>query len=146
MPISDAHVGRTYPPTRPYTVSRAKIVEFARALGDDNPAYTGAEPVAPPTFAAVLAADAWGALFDDPELDMRLSRTMHADQRFAWRRPMRVGDEVTSTLTIERVRQRANSAFVTIAVALTTTDGVDLCTATSTLLHTWPVEHDEEDA
>ena len=33
-------------------VSAAKIAEFARALGDDNPAYAGDAPIAPPTFAA----------------------------------------------------------------------------------------------
>ena len=144
MPISEAHVGKTYPPTQPYLVTAGKIHEFARALGDENPAYAGAEPVAPPTFAAVLAADAWGALFDDPELDLALSQTMHTNQKFAWRRPLRAGDEVVATLTIDGVRARANTAFVTIAVLLATTAGEELCTASSTLLHAWPVENEEE--
>lgn len=138
MPITDADVGRTYPPTSPYTVSRAKIAEFASALGDTNPAYAGAAPVAPPTFAAVLAAEAWGALFADPGLDLQLKRTLHYDQRFAWTRPMRAGDDVTARLTIEKVRVRGLTAFITVAVYLTTTAGEALCTATSTLLHTWP--------
>jgi acyl dehydratase len=137
MPISDAHVGRSYPATAPYEVSRAKIAEFAAALGDaDNPAYAGDDPIAPPTFAAVLAAAAWDGLFDDPELGLSLSRTVHADQRFAWRRPLRAGDLVSATLTIEKVRVRGAAAFVTIAVVLSTTDGEELCTASSTLVHT----------
>ena len=140
MPISDAHAGRTYPPTAPYGVSRAKIAEFAAALGDDAAAYAGPEPIAPPTFAAVLAADAWGALFADPELGLQLSRTIHTDQRFAWRRPLRAGDEVTATLTIDKVRRRGDTAFITVSVTLATTAGETVCTATSTLLHTWPSE------
>ena len=137
MPISDAHVGRSYPATAPYEVSRAKIAEFAAALGDaDNPAYAGDDPIAPPTFAAVLAAAAWDGLFDDPELGLSLSRTVHADQRFAWRRPLRAGDLVSATLTIEKVRVRGAAAFVTVAVVLSTTDGEELCTASSTLVHT----------
>lgn len=140
MPISDAQVGRRYPPTPAYAVGRAKIAEFAAALGDDNPAYRGPEAVAPPTFAAVLAAEAWGALFSDPELGLALHRTMHADQRFAWRRPLRAGDEVTATLTIEKVRTRGPAAFITVSVVLATTDGEEVCTATSTLLHTSPEE------
>ncbi len=136
MPISDAHVGRSYPATAPYEVSRAKIAEFAAALGDaDNPAYAGADPIAPPTFAVLLSSAAWGALFDDPELELALSRTVHADQKFAWQRPLRAGDEVTAQLTIEQVRARGPMAIVTIAVRLATTAGEDVCTATSTLMH-----------
>ncbi len=137
--ISDAHVGRTYPPTEPYVVSREKIAEFADALGDDNPAYRGDAPVAPPTFAAVLAAKAWGGLFGDPELDMKLSPTIHADQRFEWTRQLRAGDAVTAMLSIDKVRARGNTAFVTVSVALDAA-GDTVCRAISTLLHTWPEE------
>lgn len=136
MSLSEAHIGRSYPPTEPYQISRAKIAEFAGALGDgDNPAYRGATPIAPPTFAAVLSSAAWGAIFDDPELDLALSRTVHTDQRFTWARPLRAGDEVTAQLTIEQVRLRGLMAIVTIAVRLTTIEGEDVCTATSTLMH-----------
>lgn len=144
MPITDAHVGRSYPPTDPYLVSRAKIAEFAAALGDPNAAYAGPEPVAPPTFAAVLAARAWSALFEDAELHLELSRTIHTEQRFTWVRPLCAGDEVTATLTIDKVRFRANTAFLTLSVVLRTRAGDELCTAESTLLRTWPPEHEEE--
>lgn len=136
--ISAAHVGRTYPATRPYVVSRAKVAEFAAALGDESPAYRDEEAIAPPTFAAVLAAEAWGALFGDPDLDLSLERTVHGDQRFTWTRPLRVGDEVASTLGIDKVVARGNAAFVTVTVDLRTTDGEHVCSAASTLVHTWP--------
>ena len=140
MPITPEHVGRTYPPAPPYEVSRAKIAEFAGALLDENPAYAGASPVAPPTFAAVIAAQAWGPFFDDPELGLELKRTMHADQRFDLTRPLRVGDVVVATLTIEKVRNRGSVAMVTIRVDLATTGGEALGAATSTLLHNGPEE------
>lgn len=136
MPISEDHVGRSYPATAPYEVSRAKIAEFAAALGDDNPAYAGDAPMAPPTFAVVLAAAAWDAMFADPELGLSLSRTVHVDQKFTWQRPLRAGDQVTAALTIEKVRARGATAIIGIAVALSTTDGEALCTAASTLMHT----------
>lgn len=136
MPISEVHVGRSYPATPPYQVSRAKIAEFAAALGDSgNPAYGGDTPIAPPTFAVLLSSSAWGALFDDPELGLALSRTVHVDQRFNWARPLRSGDEVTARLAIEQVRLRGPMAIITIAVQLATTAGEDVCTATSTLMH-----------
>lgn len=137
MPISEAHVGRTYPATPGYEVSRAKIAEFAAALGDGaNPAYAGDTPIAPPTFAVLLSSAAWGALFDDPELGISLSRTVHGDQRFTWARPLRAGDEVTATMRIDQVRLRGPMAIVTVSVQLATTAGENLCTATSTLVHT----------
>lgn len=121
-------------------MSRAKIAEFATALADTNPAYDDeVEPViAPPTFAAVIAAQAWGPFFDDPELGLALVRTIHAEQRFDVVRPLREGDDVVATLTITRVRSRGATDMVTIAVRLDTVDGEPLGTATSMLIHTHP--------
>lgn len=72
MSISSHDVGRTYPTTDPYLVTAEKIRELATALGDNAPAYRGDDPIAPPTFAMVLASRAWEALFDDEQLDLRL--------------------------------------------------------------------------
>lgn len=138
--INSSHVGRSYPATPPYIVSSAKIAEFAAALKDDNPAYAGVDALAPPTFAAVIAAQAWGPLFAGDELGLELQRTMHADQRFALNRPLKVGDEVVATLTIEKVRNRGSVAMVTIRVDLRTTSGEELGSTTSTLLHNGPEE------
>jgi acyl dehydratase len=136
VPISPDHVGRTYPPTAPYTVSAAKIAEFADALGDSNPAYAGEDPVAPPTFAAVLGAAAWDALFADPELELALQRVVHADQTFAWHRPVRTGDTVEGVLTIDRVRCRGAMEIVGVTVRLATLDGEPLVDSSSTFVHT----------
>lgn len=141
MSITSDDVGRSYPATRPYRVSRAKIAEFAAALGDGNPAYADADdavPIAPPTFAAVIAAQAWEALFDDPELGLELRHTIHADQRFDIVRPFREGDDVVARLTVEKVRSRGDTDMVTVGVAMSTTAGEPLCTATSQFIHARP--------
>lgn len=39
MALNPDFIGRTYPPSEPYLVGREKIREFARAIGDVNPAY-----------------------------------------------------------------------------------------------------------
>lgn len=135
MPMTAEHAGRTYPPAPTYRVSRAKIAEFAAALKDDNPAYRGESPVAPPTFAALIAAQAWDALFADEELGLALHRVVHADQTFDFHRPLVEGDDVVAQLTIERVRNRAGLDMVTILVALSV-DGEPVCDARSTLMHT----------
>lgn len=133
--MSEQHVGRKYPPTAPYLVTAVKIAEFATALGDDNPSYFGDDPIAPPTFAVVIAFDAWDLLFNDPELDVALRRVLHGDQRFDFVRPLRDGDVVTATLTIDKYRSRGASEWITLSILIATTDGEEVCTATSTLLH-----------
>jgi acyl dehydratase len=136
VPITENHVGRTYPPTEPYRVSAAKIAEFAVALGDQNPAYAGETPDAPPTFAAVLGAAAWEALFADPELDLTLQRVVHADQTFVWHRPLRAGDTVTGVLSIDKVRCRGAMEIVGVTVRLATLDGEPVVDSSSTFVHT----------
>ncbi len=138
MPISEQHVGRTYPPTAPYEVSAAKIGEFARALGDDNPVYAAdldEPPVAPPTFVAVIAAAAWDSLFGDGELDLALRRVVHADQRFDYVRPLRAGDRVSATLSIDKVRVRGEVDIIGISVQVDTVGGEQVCRASSTFYH-----------
>jgi acyl dehydratase len=136
MPITEAHVGRSYPATAPYEVSAAKIAEFARALGDDNPAYAGERAMAPPTFVAVIAAHAWDSLFGDPELGLALHRVVHADQRFDYVRPLRAGDRITAVLSIERVRNRGEADVVSVSARVDTVDGEEICTVSSTFFHT----------
>lgn len=131
-------MGRTYAPTAPYEVSAAKIAEFAAALGDDNSSYPGENPAAPPTFAAVLGAAAWDALFADAELELELQRVVHADQTFVWHRPLRSGDTVSGVLTIDKVRCRGAMEIVGVTVRLTTLDGDPVVDSSSTFVHTRP--------
>jgi hypothetical protein len=137
MAISEAHAGRRYPPTPEYEVSATKIAEFAAALGEDGPRPDGPEQVAvaPPTFAAVIAATAWQAMFDDPELGLALRRIVHGDQRFTFGRPLRAGDRVRGTLTIDKVRSRGPADIVTATVEVTAVGGEPVCTATATFFH-----------
>jgi acyl dehydratase len=133
--INETHVGRSYPPTAPYEVSAAKIAEFAGALGDSNPAYRGERPVAPPTFVAVVAALAWESMFADAELGLALRRIVHGDQRFAYERPLRAGDRVTATLTIDKVRVRGTADIISSSVLVQTLEGERVCTADATFFH-----------
>lgn len=143
MPISTDHVGRTYPVSEPYRVSRAKIAEFASALGgseggDANSAYRGEDPMAPPTFAVVVAFRAWDDLFHDEELDVKLNRVVHANQSFAWQRQLREGDDITAQLRIDEIKFRGPSEWITITVDLATTEGELVCNASSTFVHSRP--------
>lgn len=135
MPISTEHAGRRYPPTAPYQVSAAKIGEFAAAIGDPNPAYSGELAIAPPTFAALVVHSAWQVMFDDAELGLALRRIVHADQRFTYRRPLRVGDRVVAVVTIDRVRSRDTADFITASARVETVEGEIVCTGSATFVH-----------
>jgi len=135
MAISEEHAGRSYPPTAPYEVSAAKITEFAAAIGDANPAYAGEQPLAPPTFVAVIASTAWESMFDDAELELALRRIVHGDQRFSYARPLRAGDRVTAALTIDKVRVRGTAEIITTTARVETVAGEFICTAGSTFFH-----------
>lgn len=134
MPISEEHAGREYPPTPPYEVTTAKIVELATALGERDE-QRGAPPEAPPTFAAVVTNAAWDAMFADPELELELSRIIHGDQRFRFVRALRAGDVVTATLRIDKVRVRAGSEMISSSVTVHDAAGEAVLTAEATFFH-----------
>ena len=39
MPVNPEYVGKSYPPTAPYSVGAAKIREFAEAVGAKDPVH-----------------------------------------------------------------------------------------------------------
>ncbi len=143
MPLDQSFVGRKYPPTPPYEVSREKIREFADAIGDPHPAYRDPEAaralghpdvIAPPTFGIVLSMRAGLQVVADPELGLDYSRVVHGEQRFAHSRPIRAGDRLVATTTIDAVRSVAGNDLLTTRVDVTTEDGEAVCSATSMLV------------
>src|SRR5581483_2317981 len=143
MPLDPSFVGRSYPPTPPYEVGREKIREFAEAVGDANPAYTDPEAakafghpdvIAPPTFPFIITYRAAAQVVQDPELGLDFSRVVHGDQRFAYTRPVRAGDRLSCTVTIEEITSRAGSDFLTTRTDIATEDGEPVVTARQKLV------------
>jgi len=64
-----------------------KVADFARAVGDDHPT------VPPPTFPVVLTAAFIERLVREL-LPVDRSRTVHGEQEYEYRRPLRVGDRL----------------------------------------------------
>ncbi|KAA9151654.1 FAS1-like dehydratase domain-containing protein [Microbacterium lushaniae] len=143
MPVNPQLVGRTFPPTAPYLVGREKVREFARAVFADAPVHTDAEAaralgyadvVAPPTFAMVIQDLTLQQLLGEPDAGIELSRTVHAEQRFRYTRPIVAGDELTATLTVGGVRSVGGNAMVTSETEMTDAAGAHVVTATTVLL------------
>jgi N-terminal half of MaoC dehydratase len=129
MPVSPDLAGRTFPPTQPYAVSSAKIRDFATAV------CATAHDVAPLTFPFVVAFEAMQQLMLDPDVGIELQNVIHRDQRFVQERPVRAGDELTATLTVESLRQAAGTDLINTATQIHDVEGKLVCTAYATLAH-----------
>ncbi len=143
MPLDQSFIGREYPPTEPYEVGREKIREFARAIKDDSPLHRDVEAaksagypdvIAPPTFAVILSMAAQDQIVEDDQLGVDYSRVVHGQQDFVHHRPIRAGDRLLTVAHVDDIKTRAGNDFLTIRVEITTTDGEQVCTATSMLV------------
>ena len=143
MAINRDYVGRVFPASAPYEVSRLKIAEFADAIGDPNPVYreTAAaraaghpDVVAPPTFAIVISMAAAGAAMADPDLGLNYAMVVHGEQRFSYLRPLTAGDVVTAQPTITEIRDAGRNVMMTTNTEIRTVTGELVCTAVSTLV------------
>ena len=143
MALDPGLVGRRYPPSAVYEVGRAKIAEFAGAIGDPSPVYRDVDAaralghpdvIAPPTFAIVVSLGAANVVLDDPEVELDYSRVVHGEQRFTHHRPIRAGDRLVATTTIEAARSVAGNDLLTARVDVATEDGEAVCTSLSMLV------------
>ncbi|KNE81626.1 MULTISPECIES: MaoC family dehydratase N-terminal domain-containing protein [Streptomyces] len=150
MALDQSFVGRAYPPTAPYEVGREKIREFAEAIGDPNPAYTEPDAaralghpdvIAPPTFVFSLTYRAAGQVVDDPQLGLDYSRVVHRDQRFVYSRPVRAGDRLSVTTSIDEVKTLAGNDIVDIRGDVHDAAGEHVVTAHTKIVSRAPEEN-----
>jgi acyl dehydratase len=143
MALHQSFVGRTYPATEPYLVSREKIREFAEAIGDPSPVYRSAEAaravghpevIAPPTFLVIVSQRASLRVIFDPELGLDYSRVVHGEQSFSYARPVRAGDLLVVDTTVDNIRSAAGNDILSLSSAISTVDGERVCTVRSTLV------------
>lgn len=143
MPVNPELVGREFAPTDPYLVGREKVREFARAVFADDPqhydpaaaqAFGYADVVAPPTFAMVVQDLTLQQLLAEPDSGIELSHVLHAEQRFAYTRPIVAGDELVAQLAVTGIRTLGGNAMVTSDAVVTDASGAHVVTATSVLL------------
>jgi acyl dehydratase len=136
-------VGREFPPTPAYLVGREKVREFARAVFADAPQHTDvaaaqalgfADVVAPPTFAMVIQDLTLQQLLSLEDSGIVLARTVHAEQRFTYSRPIVAGDELTAQLRVTGIRAMGPASMITSDAEIRDAAGEHVVTATSVLL------------
>ena len=143
MALNRDFVGRSFPPSAPYEVSRVKIREFATAIGDGNPDYLDPEAaralghpdvIAPPTFAIVISFTMGAQVVLDPGLGLNYAVVVHGEQSFSYSRPIAAGDVLVGTPTIVDIRDAGRNELLTWEAVITTLDGEHVCTAVNTLV------------
>ncbi|WP_433176488.1 MaoC family dehydratase N-terminal domain-containing protein [Actinoallomurus sp. CA-150999] len=141
MALNRDFIGRAFPPSEPYEVTRLKIREFADAIGDLNPIYRDSEAakaaghpdvIAPPTFPIVISIT--GAGLTDPELGLNYSMVVHGEQRFEYARPLHAGDIVTAESTIAGIRSIGRNERLDLQTVIKTVDGEHVCTAHNVII------------
>ena len=143
MAVNPELIGREFPPTSPYLVGREKVREFARAVFADAPQHTDvaaaraagfADVVAPPTFAMVVQDLTLQQLLGLEDSGIVLARTIHAEQKFAYSRPIVAGDELVGQLRVTGIRTMGGNSMITSEAAIKDAAGEHVVTATSVLL------------
>jgi acyl dehydratase len=142
VPLNHALKGKEYQEVE-FTVERDRVVQFAEAIGDDDPRSLDAEAakaegfadqLAPPTFPTVLQIMTSGQAVLDPELGLDYARVVHGEQEYEWRRPIAVGDVLKATPRIADIYARGPNEFLVTEAAITDQKGEVVCVARSTLL------------
>jgi acyl dehydratase len=143
LAINPDFVGRTFPPSAPYELSRVKLAEFADAIGDPNPLYRDRaaaveagfpDVIAPPTFPIVISMASSGQALADPALNLNYAMVVHGEQRFEYQRPLHAGDVVTAEVTISDVRDIGRNSVITTSTKISTVNGEHVCTAHAMLV------------
>jgi NAD(P)-dependent dehydrogenase (short-subunit alcohol dehydrogenase family)/acyl dehydratase/putative sterol carrier protein len=75
-----------------WQVDAAEFQAYARATGDENPSYFGAEPVAPPMYHVRAFNDLMHSLATDPELEIDMLRLVHGEHAMRFHKLVRHGD------------------------------------------------------
>ncbi|TDB90294.1 MaoC family dehydratase N-terminal domain-containing protein [Actinomadura sp. 7K534] len=141
MALNRDFIGRSFPPTEPYEVSRVKIREFADAIGDRNPVYRDQEAakaaghpdvIAPPTFPIVVSLG--NPALADPELNLNYAMVVHGEQRFEYTRPVRAGDVVTCTSTVTEIKSIGSNEKMVVETDIKTVEGELICKTFNTIV------------
>ena len=143
MALDRSFIGRTYPASPVYEVSREKIREFADSIGDANPLYRDADAaraagypdvIAPPTFVTIINLAAINVIINDPELGLDYGRMVHGAQNFTYHRPVHAGDRLVVVTHVDDIMSRAGNDFITMIAEIFTDQDERVITARAQLV------------
>ena len=133
MALNRELIGKQYGDV-PFEVERERVVQFADAIGDDDPRYRAEQLVAPPTFPTVMQIATGGQVVMDQALGLDYSRVVHGEQEYVIERPLRAGDRLTATPRIADIYARGPNEFLVVETVIRDAKGATVCTGRSTLI------------
>jgi hydroxyacyl-ACP dehydratase HTD2-like protein with hotdog domain len=111
--ISPDSIGRTFSGTK------SEIDAFCAVVGETNTS------IAPPTFSIRISLDQSEAILTSPEVGIKWDRLVHGDQKFEIKRPIKAGDVLTCSSTIESARAVAGNEIISVRSDISA--GTELC-------------------
>lgn len=149
-------IGRS--PQFEFPVERGKILEFARALKSDSPAFRGARAIAPPTF-LIVGGQIWGYSWEHPgdsplaSMGVNPAEQLHLEETYEYfGEPPRAGTLLSGELAllapVEKVGRRSGRlSIITTRTTFRREDGTPAATATQVIaqLHEHQRTHDAGD-
>ncbi len=134
MPLNFDLAGKAYESIE-RTVTAEQIAAYAAASGDGNPRHAiGPDQVAPVVFPVVPGFSELGRVVTDPELGVdNPLMIVHGEQEFRYHRPIRPGDKLVLSPTLESVEDKGRSATFVTKVAVATVSEDQVCDLYSTI-------------
>lgn len=117
MAMNRELIGRSYAAST-YEVREEAMIRYALATNETNPrlidpAIDGGL-IAPPVFPVVYHGKVLGKPIGDPELNIDFRRALHGEQDMMFHRPIRAGDILSTTASIEDIRDKGTGETISI--------------------------------
>ena len=120
-------VGSTFGGTETIAVTQSEVDAFCAVIGETDTS------IAPPTFTIRITLSQFEEILTRPEIGLDWTRLVHGDQKFHIFSPVRPGDELSCSATIESYRVAAGNEIVSVRSDLER-DGAVVVSAWSTLV------------
>ena len=142
MPLNQSLKGKEYKEVA-FPVERDRVLQFADAIGEDNPVFRDREAaraggyeeqLAPPTFVTVMQIMTSGQVVLDQELGLNYALVVHGEQEYEWHRPVQVGDVLTAIPRIADIYAKGPNEFLVIEAQIRDASGQTVVVGRSTLL------------
>ena len=142
MPLNQSLKGKEYKEVS-FPVERDRVLQFADAIGEDNPVFRDREAaraggyeeqLAPPTFVTVMQIMTSGQVVLDQELGLNYALVVHGEQEYEWHRPVQVGDVLTAIPRIADIYAKGPNEFLVIEAQIKDASGQTVVVGRSTLL------------
>jgi acyl dehydratase len=117
MAMNRELIGRRYAASS-YEIKEEAMLKYALATNETNPRLLdpGADEglIASPVFPVVYHAKVLGKPISDPDLNIDFRRALHGEQDMILHRPLRVGDIISTTPSIEDIRDKGTGETIAI--------------------------------